>query len=553
MTIPVLKLLFPKILTDVILARTGLRTSARDPITRDMKQDIIINSTTSETRIALLEDDQLVELFVERPENERMVGSLYKGVVRRVLVGMSAAFVNIGWAQDAFLHFSDLGGGNVISELIRDSSENGEAFSRSPRRRRWEGSDLKVGQEIIVQVIKEPLGRKGPRISSQVTIPGRSLVLVPNETYIGVSRKISSFQEKKRLRQIASKICPKDFGLIIRTLAETKSEQSLKEDFDRCMQNWHRILNILKTQKEPGLVYRDLSMASSTIRDLFTPEVNSLVIDSRKQHREITNYVRDVAPNLAEKVILYTKRTPIFDEYKIESELEKCLARKIWLNGGGYIYFDQTEALVAIDVNSGRFVGKKDHEENSLKVNIKAAREICRQLRLRDVGGIIVIDFIDMAEENNRKRLFEEMRRALRMDRAKWDIAPISPFGLMEMTRQRIRPSLLYTFREPCPWCDGTGMVASMETVVTTLERWIKRFTNETKERRLGLVVNNSVKAFLTGGIRSRLARIMWANRVFISLETDDEMKIDEFRGYSYKQKRDVTEDYLVNNGQSGR
>lgn len=511
-----------------------------------MKQDIVINSTTSETRIALLEDDQLVEVFVERPENERMVGSLYRGIVRKVMVGMSAAFVNIGFLQDAFLHFSDIGGGGLYSQGDDEKETDTERVQIT--RKKPDRPDLKVGQEILVQIIKEQIGSKGPRVSSQISMPGRFLVLVPDEAFIGVSRKIRSFQEKKRLRQVAKRICPKEHGLIIRTQAETKSEEILKADLERCVKSWHKVQATLKTQKEPGLVYRDMSMASSLIRDIFTPEVTSLVIDSRKQYREIVNYIKDVAPSLTDKIQLYTDRTPIFDKYGIEIEIEKSLMRKIWLNGGGYLYFDQTEALIAIDVNSGRFVGKRDHEENSLKVNLKAAREICRQLRLRDIGGILVIDFIDMGHPNNRERVFEEMRQALRMDRAKWDIAPISAFGLLEMTRQRIRPSLLSTFREPCPKCDGTGLVPSMETVVTFLERWIKRFGSHTHERRLGLVLNPRVKEFLSGGINSRIARIMWNNRLFITMEVDEDMKIEEFRGYSYKQKRDVTTDFLVNN-----
>ncbi len=513
-----------------------------------MKQDIVINSTTSETRIALLEDDQLVELFVERPENERMVGNIHKGVVRKVMVGMSAAFIDIGWSQDAFLHFSDIGTGNELAQVLGEEEDEAREH-----RRRWDGANLKVGQEILVQVVKEQIGRKGPRVSSQISLAGRFLVTVPNENYIGVSRKIRSFPEKKRLRQIAGRICPKGFGLIIRTLAETKSESTLKTDLDRCLKNWNKILTMLKSQKGPGLIYRDMSMASSVIRDLFSPEVNSLMVDSRKHFREIVKYVQDVAPSLVEKIKLYSDKLPIFDKYGIEAEIEKSLTRKIWLTGGGYLFFDQTEALTAIDVNSGRFMGRKDHEDNSLKVNLRACKEICRQLRLRDMGGIIVIDFIDMGEERNRQRVFEEMRKELRMDRAKWDIAPISPFGLMEMTRQRIRPSLLYTFREPCPHCDGTGLVPSMETAVTTLERWIKRFASQTGERRLGLVVNPVVKEFLSGGLGSRIAKIMWNNRVFITLEVDEAMKIEEFRGYSYKRKRDVTEDFLVINGLKGR
>ncbi len=511
-----------------------------------MKQDIIINATTSETRIALLEDDRLMELFVEHPESERTVGSLYKGVVRKVMEGISAAFVDIGWSQDAFLHFSDLGGGNDLAKLLQAEGIEHSQNTGGTQKRRWEVSNLKVGKEILVQVIKEPIGHKGPRVSSQVSLPGRFLVLVPNDSFIGVSRKITGFKEKKRLRAITSNICARGFGIIARTQAETKSEEVLTADLKRIMKTWHRAEKTLQNLKGPGLVYRDLSMASSVIRDLFTPEVDGLVVDSRQLYREIRSYVEDVSPGLESKINLYTKRTPIFDDFGIEPEIEKSLSRKIWLNGGGYIYFDHTEALVAVDVNSGRFAGKKDHEENAFKVNLRAAREISRQLRLRDMGGIIVIDFIDMADEKNRKTIFDEMRRAMRLDRAKWDIGPISPFGLMEMTRQRVRPALLYTFREPCPNCEGTGLVPSMETVVTTLERWIKRFTSKTRERRLELTVNPKVKEYLTGGLQSRIARIMWANRVFVNLNADESLKIDGFHVYSQKQKKEVTSEYMV-------
>jgi len=510
-----------------------------------MKQDIIINTTTSETRIALLEEDKLVELYVERPENERMMGSIYRGIVRKVMPGISATFVDIGFSQDAFLHFSDIGSGSELgSSTLGDIEQNDD--EDTSRRKRKDSHDLKVGQDILVQVIKEPIGHKGPRVSAQVSLPGRFLVLVPNDSFIGVSRKIPGFKEKRRLKTIAMKLKPQGFGLIVRTLAETRSEDILAADVKRLRQTWQKCEQDIRDLKGPGLLYRDISLASSIIRDLYSPEVSSLVVDSRKLHREILNYVKDVATSLTDRIVLYKERTPIFDKYKIEEEIENSISRKVWMSGGGYIYFDMTEALVAVDVNSGRFSGKKDHEENSLKVNLMAANEICRQFRLRDIGGIIVIDFIDMNEEKNRGKVFEEMRHAMRMDRAKWDLAPISPFGLMEMTRQRVRPALLYTFKEPCSNCNGTGLVSSMETVITTLERWIRRFSTKTHERQLALQINPQVKTYLTGGLYSRLARIMWANKIFITLEADENLKIDEFRAYSPKQKRDVTSDFLV-------
>ncbi|MFN3821765.1 MAG: Rne/Rng family ribonuclease, partial [bacterium] len=387
-----------------------------------MRQDIIINSTLSETRIAILEDGQLVELYVERPEKERMVGSLYKGVVRKVAYGISAAFVDIGLSQDAFLHFSDIGGGNDLVKIAHEMdleeaeeevvhggrSKNTYEHAEAPRLQR---DDLKVGQEILVQVIKEPIGRKGPRVSTQIALPGRYIVLVPNESFIGVSRKIANLKEKKRLRQIAQTIRPKGFGIIVRTLAEGKSDEELGKDVERVLKVWGDIENSLRRKKTPGLLYRDISLTSSLIRDLFSPEVSHLVVDSRKLYREIIQYLDEVSPSLKSRVELYSSPIPIFDKFGIEAEIEKSLLPQLPLPSGGYINIEQTEALVAIDVNSGRFQGKKDHEDNALKVNLEAVREICRQLRLRDIGGIIVIDFIDMAEEKHRRMVFEEMKR----------------------------------------------------------------------------------------------------------------------------------------------
>lgn len=511
-----------------------------------MKQDIIINATVGETRIALLEDNLLVELFVERPDVERMVGSLYKGVIRKVVPGMSAAFVDIGSSRDAFLHFSDVGGGNELVEVLRQGKIKDFPDSSSGRQRRVDPRSMRVGQEIIAQVTKEPIGHKGPRISSQVTLAGRFLVLVPHESYIGVSRKIAQSQERKRLRQTIDKLRPPGFGAIVRTVAEKKSEGVLMADVDRALKTWRKTENAIRQLNGPGLVYRDMTMASSVIRDLFNSDVNSLVLDSKRVHRELVNYVQDIAPNLVEKIKLHRDRMPIFDYYGIEKEIERSLSRKVWMNGGGYIFFDPTEALFSIDVNSGRFAGKKNHEDNALKINLQSVQEISRQLRLRDMGGIIVIDFIDMELEQNRKKVFTEMAAAMRTDRSKWDIAPISPFGLLEMTRQRIRPSLLSTFREVCHHCEGTGMIASMETVVTNIERWIRRFVAISRERRLTLTVHPEVKTYLTGGLKSRIARIMWSNRLFIALETDGNLKPDEFKGFSYKRKKDVTEMYMT-------
>jgi len=501
-----------------------------------MKQDIIINSTTAETRVALLEDDQMVELFVERPRHERNVGSIYKGQVKKLVPGMQAAFVDIGWGQDAFLHFSEVG----VDLLGTDDEDDHDSHSKSRDRK----VNLQVGQEILVQIVKEPLGNKGPRITAQVSLPGRSVVLVPQHNHIGISRRLSDYKERRRLRSIASQIKPVNFGMIVRTVAEGKSLEELKDDMRNQLKLWSKLEKKIEKAPTPSLIFKDMSLASSIVRDIFSSDINSLVVDSKRFYQQVKNYLTGVAPQLLDKVVLYDDRKPIFDTYKIETEIEKTLSRKVWLNGGGYIIIDQTEALVTIDVNSGRFMGKKNHEENSLKVNLRAAREICRQLRLRDMGGIIVIDFIDMWDDNNRKKIYDEMKKELRKDRSKSDIAPISQFGLLEMTRQRIKPSLMYTFNETCPTCTGTGMIPSMETVSTQIERWIKRFKTLTREKRLEITVNPAVYDYLSMGFNNLIRQIMMKNSILIKLKKDENLKIDEFKCYSPKKARVVTDEY---------
>ncbi len=506
-----------------------------------MKKEIIINSTTSETRIAILEDSMLAELFVERPENERNVGDIYKAVVRKVLPGMRAAFVDIGWETDAFLHFSDLG---AHQEHLLDE-ENGE--EETPHvTGRVSGIDLKPKQEILVQITKEPLGTKGPRVTSQISLPGRFMVMVPNENHLGVSRRITDFKEKRRIKRILKKIQIEGFGIIARTACAGKSEEALARDMKGLIRLWKKVEQRISAAPPRSVVYQDVSLTSSVLRDLFTPDVHRLVVDSSKLKREAMRYLKSISQLQPGKVELYTGKEPIFDYFKIEPEIEKALSRKVWLTGGEHIIIEQTEAVVTVDVNSGRFIGKKDYEANALKVNMRAARELCQQLRLRDLGGIIIIDFIDMFEERNRRKVYDEMKRELRKSKAKVDLQPISPFGIMEMTRQRIKPSLLYTLNEPCPTCDGTGMVASMETIVTSMERWVKRFRQRTGERGITIQAHPDLVHYLTGGVKSCVRQVMWRNKMYLTLEQNDQLRIEDFRAFSWKQKRDVTDEFMA-------
>ena len=341
-------------------------------------------------------------------------------------------------------------------------------------------------------------------------------------------------------------IKPEGFGLIARTVAETKSEKTLRNDLEILLKQWKKVESKLKKVKPPALIYKDVTMASSVIRDLFTNDVKRVAADSKKLYREITHYLKDVGSTLEDRVELYKGKKPIFDHFGIEVEFEKSLSRKVWTRSGGHVIFDHTEAMTAVDVNSGKYIGRKPPEENILKVNLEAAKEIARQLRLRDIGGIIVIDFIDMLEPKNKKRLYDEFTRELRKSRAQVNIAPISEFGLIELTRERVRPSLIYAFSEPCPTCDGLGRVINESTVLTKIERWIRRFKTERKEWSLRLIVHPSIASYMSAGIVSNVRRLMWKYRLKIEIVKDDSLRTDQFRIVLKKDGEDVTDQFSI-------
>ncbi len=540
-----------------------------------MRKEIIINATASEIRIAITEEGKLAELFIERPEKERMVGDIYLGRVARVMPGIRAAFIDIGQKQDAFLHFSDVG--EYLSEyaaMIGDDSDvdtdetegtNGDngkqpatttAAARPLAKQDRESArqdpsveramQLQKGQDIIVQITKEPVSSKGVRVTSEVSLPGRYLVLMPFDNKVGVSKKITQFREKQRLRRLVRMILPDGFGVIIRTAAGGKDEQILGADLEQLINTWREIEKSVKAEKAPALLYKDLSMTSSVMRDLFTSDVTRVVTDSRKLYREVRAYLKGVAPPLADKIEFYKGKEPIFDVFNIEKETEQTLSRKVWLKNGGYIIIEHTEAMVVIDVNSGRYAAKREQELNSLRTNLEAAREIARQIRLRDIGGIIVIDFIDLEDEKNKKKVYDELKREFRRDRAKSTILPMTEFGLVQITRQRIRQSLLHTLSEPCPMCAGTGLVQSKSTIVTQIERWIRRFKSESREFRLVLTVHPLIADYLTERTISRLTKLMLRYFVRIKLVSDQSLSVDEFKFLSRKQNRDITDQYKL-------
>lgn len=511
-----------------------------------MQREIVINVGTYENRIAILEDSKLVELFIERPEHERMVSDIYKGIVNSVLPGMQAAFVDIGFERSAFLHVSDVADSTYEYEDLLDSSDPREDASSSPKENGCIPIEdvLQKGQEIMVQITKEPMGTKGPRVTSQISLPGRYLVLMPNELHVGVSLKITDWVEKRRLRHIAREIQPKNMGLIVRTEAEGKDEKELKSDLRHLVRLWKKIEKRARKTGAPALIHKDMSLTGSFVRDLFTEDVDTLVVDSKKVYKEIQSYLKTVSPSLRSRVILFRESTPLFDAYNLEHEIEKTLHRKIWLKGGGYIVIDHTEALVTIDVNTGKYVGKRDQQETLLKTNLRAVKEITRQLRLRDIGGLIVIDFIDMEDQSYKDMVIGELRAALKKDRAKTSISPISEFGLVEMTRQRIRPSLLYTFSEPCPVCGGFGRVLSKETVLAKIERWFERAQIQSKEKHVRLTVHPYIGEYLLDDNECRLNNLGKQYRMKIELSQDPLLSLHGYKVYSMKGNSELTEQF---------
>jgi len=497
-----------------------------------MKKEIYISESMGESRIAIIEDGTLVEVYVEKQDQQRMVGNIYKGQVENVLPGMQAAFVDIGYDINAFLPFSEIENSAYLSEIDDDESSNGKKTKKNSRRRKNSGNvsvELKTGQEIFVQVIKEAFAGKGPRVTTEIALPGRLLVFVPNAKYIGISKKIWDKYERRRLKKIVSSLKEKDMGVIIRTVAEGKSEELLKNDFSSLIDKWKKLQSKSKRTKEASLIYEDLETASSVIRDLFTPDIGKIVIDSKKLYRKLQSYLEDISPNMANRLEHYKLKQSLFESMGIENELDKLLQPKVWLKSGAYLIIEKTEAMVVVDVNSGRFVGKKNHEENSLKINLEACKEVARQLRLRDLSGLVVIDFIDMREESNQKKIYYELRKELKKDRAKVAVSPLSDFGLLEMTRQRIRLSLLDSMSEECPTCHGSGRIMSRETLITRIDYWLRRYKSKHRSLKLKLELHPEVAEFLKNN-KKALRGLMWQNFTYISIEGNNSIARDEFR-----------------------
>ena len=448
-----------------------------------MSSLLVINADGPETRVALVEDGLLGELYIERKRERGIAGNIYKGRVERVLPGMQAAFVNIGAEKSAYLHVSDVRGTpDDLKRLFSGDAGNSaddEDDEEADRKRAHGGARiedlLKEGQEIVVQVTKEPISTKGARTTRYVSLPGRHLVFMPTVDHIGISRRIASDKERRRLRDIVESMRPPGSGFIVRTVAENVSEKELKSDMEFLIKLWNEIVKRSESGRCPALIYNDLDLLLRTVRDMFTPDVEKLIIDSRAEYDRVKKFINALMPDFTGHIELYDGADPIFDGYGIEIEIDRALERKVWLKSGGYLIVDEMEALTAIDVNTGRFVGKSSLEDTITKTNLEACREVAEQLRIRSIGGMIVVDFIDMDRPNNREKVTRAFNDHLRRDRSKAAVTRISELGLIEMTRKRTRESLLHSLTEPCTYCEGKGYTKSRQTVAYELLREIRR------------------------------------------------------------------------------
>ncbi|HKM99572.1 MAG TPA: Rne/Rng family ribonuclease [Candidatus Binataceae bacterium] len=493
-----------------------------------MKREIVINASALEVRVALLEDGSLAEFYLERNAHRGLVGNIYKGKVTRVLPGMQAAFVDIGLEKAGFLHVSDFHGNTdslssiaevlgeedvetddpvamMETEAVEEQAANEERLNGSappsdqgPRRRQRQNQrpqrsrlpieqQLRRGQEIIVQIAKEPMGTKGARLTSSISLPGRYLVYTPTSNHLGVSRRIASAEERARLRAAVNEVRPSQGGFIVRTACEGLSRRDIQRDIAFLTKTWASILKKNEKSAPAAILYNDLDVALRTVRDLLSSEVERLWCDDPDTYSRIAQFIQTYMPRLRARALLHQGGAePIFDHFNIEPQIERALERKVWLKSGGYLVFDQTEALTAIDVNTGRFVGKHNQDETVLKNNLEAAEEVVKQLRLRNIGGIIIVDFIDMSREPDRKKVSEALAQALRRDKARTSALKISELGLVEMTRKRTRDSLEALLTEQCPRCQGRRVVKSVATLAAEVIRGIRR---EASRRSLGEMV----------------------------------------------------------------
>ena len=549
-------------------------------------KQLLMNKTGDEIQVALVEEGRLAELIIERPESRRSIGDIYLGRVHKVVEGLKAAFVDIGQKSDGFLHFSDVGTTNedyrALIEDDEDDDENGDDTSqavragdepdvvanvkqaarsgskapsaddqeRAEKRQSYTqmiAGKLKPNDSILVQVIKEPISSKGSRLTSDITIAGRFMVLLPfGGGQVAVSRRVIARKERSRLKKLVRSMLPEGFGAIIRTVAEDQEEALLKQDLEKLLAKWTQIEEQLQDAAPPQLIFKEDTIISSVLRDSLTSDVSEIVANSPVIYQETLNYIQWAAPEMVKNVTFYQGKLPLFEGYGIAKDVESIFSRKVWLKSGGYIIIEHTEAMVVVDVNSGRYAAKREQEENSLKTNLEAAREVVRQLRLRDIGGIIVVDFIDMLDQKNAKKVYDSMKAELRNDRAKSNILPMSDFGIMQITRERIRPSLMQRMGDQCPACGGSGVVQARFTTINQIERWLRKYAlqHPMKFQQLDLYVSPTVVEPLQNSDLKTELKWFLQHMLFVQVKPDESLRSDDFRFYSRKNNKDITAEY---------
>jgi ribonuclease G len=475
-----------------------------DEIKKPYPKQLVVSSSPFEVRVALLEKNIPVEFLQDRKQEQGTVGNIYRGKVTNVLPGMQAAFVDIGQEKAGFLYISE-----ISESLLEEEGSSSRRPSGKHRKRTQKIEDVvHQGQELIVQIAKDAMGTKGARLTSHISLPGRFLVFMPTETHVGISRRISEGKERRRLRDIIQKIKPMENGVIVRTEAEGCSEEELAADLGYLVRVWKKILKKSEDSQPPMLVHAELDPVLKAVRELFTSDTDRLLIDNKDDYRRVAEFVRTFSPQFRQRVAYYSGRRLLFDILDIEQEIQKLLRHKVWLKSGGYLLIEETEALVSIDVNTGRFVGKGNLEETVLKTNLEAVKEISRQLRLRNLGGIIILDLIDMSAAKNREKVYRALDEALRPDKANTKILKISEFGLVEMTRKRTRESVLQLLTRPCPYCEGRSYIKDNQTICSDIFREIQRVAAKTRERHLEVKANGEIITLLLDEKRDQLIQV---------------------------------------------
>jgi len=512
---------------------------ARKKRTRPFRE-LVTMVRRKDLRTALFEDGRLAELFVETPGAKHIVGNVYKGRVDSVVRGIQASFIDIGLERNGFLHVSDIAPAGATLESVVEEKDLGGEMPGWPVRRPIEDM-LKTGQDIMVQITKEPLGAKGVRLTNYVTLPGRYLVLMPTVSQIGVSRRIENEKERDRLRKLVRKLRPGSVGVIVRTAAAGKGQSELEADLRYLNDRWRRIKRRMKSSPPPAILHEDLDQLMRITRDLFTNEVDRFIIDARAEYDRVTGFLDNIAPQLKPRVKLYRGRKPLFDKYNVDSEIEKALRKRVWLKCGGYIVIESTEALTAIDVNTGKFVGKtSDLEETVFRANLEAAEEIARQVRLRDLGGIIVLDFIDMESAQNRADVLATLTKAMQADLTKYTISEVTELGLVQMTRKRVRGDLTATLCQPCPYCGGIGFMKSVQTMVYEAQRKLERLFNQSREKHVIVQMHPAVYEQFAIEDHDIIDELESTHRRTITIEPHEDFHHEDLRFLSKRTGKEI-------------